>query len=293
MSAGAGPAPPVVAWLDGRLLQPDERGIHWSDHGLTVGDGVFETVKVHEGRPFAFEAHLRRLEASARGLGLPPPDLGALREAARAVCARWVELAGPRSTARLRITVTAGPGPAGSERGDGPATQLVTAGPMTLSREPTAVVVVPWTRNENGALAGLKTTSYGENVVALARARASGASEAVFANTRGELCEGTGTNVFLEHRGELWTPPLESGCLAGITRELLIAALAEHGVDVREEPLAVGALAAATEAFLTSTGREVQPVARVDSLELPRAPGPLTTAAMRAWDETALRRGAG
>ena len=82
--------------------------------------------------------------------------------------------------------------------------------------------MVPWVRNERSAVAGLKTTSYAENVVALAYAKERGAIEAVFANTRGELCEGTGSNVFVVRDGVVWTPPLDSGCLAGITRALAV-----------------------------------------------------------------------
>lgn len=273
----------AVVWLDGELRDPAEATIAWRDHGITVGDGVFETVKLMGDRPFALGAHLDRLARSAEGLVLRLPQRSVLEAAVREVAVAWSVAAGG-GTGRLRITVTAGPGPAGSERGTEGPTLLVTASPMELSRDPTGVAVAPWTRNEHGALAGLKTTSYAENVVALAHARRSGASEAVFANTRGELCEGTGTNVFVGVRGVLVTPPLESGCLAGVTRALLLDALASHGADAEERTLPIEALAAADEAFLVSTGREVQPVATVDGAALPAAPGPLTGAAMAAWD---------
>lgn len=277
--SSAGP----VVWVDGTLREPEGAGLHWSDHGITVGDGVFETIKLVGDRPFALGPHLDRLERSAAGLLLPPPPRAGIEAAVAAVAAEW-ERRNPGATARLRLTVTAGPGPMGSERGTAGPTLMVTAGPMVLSREPVGVLVVPWVRNERGALAGLKTTSYAENVVALARARAAGAAEAVFANTRGELCEGTGTNVFVEHDGELATPPLGSGCLAGVTRALLLEALAAAGVPHAERDLPIGALAAAGEAFLVSTGREVQPISTVDGSPLPGAPGPLTRAAMAAWD---------
>ena len=102
---------------------------------------------------------------------------------------------------------------------------------------------MPWTRNERSATAGLKTTSYAENVVALAHAKERGGIEAVFANTRGELCEGTGTNVFVVVDGELLTPPLESGCLAGITRELTLEWCRAEGLAVREQALPLSVLA--------------------------------------------------
>ena len=285
----AGDRSPVVVWLDGALRDPAGAGLHWSDHGITVGDGVFETIKLVGDQPFALEAHLDRLDSSAAGLLLSAPPRPTVEAAVAEVAAEWARTNGP-ATARLRLTVTAGPGPMGSERGpDGP-TLMVTAAAMTLRRDPTDVVVVPWTRNERGALAGLKTTSYAENVIALARARESGATEAIFANTRGELCEGTGTNVFVGIHGELVTPPLDSGCLAGITRALLLDALDAAGTPAKEATLPIEQLAAADEAFLVSTGREVQPIAAVDGAALGTSagpvPGPLTSQAIAAWDAT-------
>src|SRR5690242_16322177 len=144
----------------------------------------------------------------------------------------------------------------------------------------TAVVTVPWPRNERGALAGLKTTSYGENVRALALAHERGASEAVFANLAGHLCEGTGTNVFYVVDGELRTPTLVSGCLAGITRRLV---LDWYGAVEVDEPIEV-VLAQASEAFLASTTRDVQGIHRWDDRDLP-APGPVTTEVRKMWSE--------
>lgn len=273
-----------VVWIDDGPVDATTAAIHWSDHGITVGDGVFETIKSVNGHPFALGAHLDRLERSAAGLALTLPPRSAIAAAAHDVALRFHDGNGADTTARLRITVTAGRGPAGSERGNALPTLIVTAGPMTLSREPTDVVVAPWTRNERGALAGIKSTSYAENVVALALARRQGASEAIFANTRGELCEGTGTNVFVEDEGILVTPPLDSGCLDGITRALLMDALRARGCAVEERTLGIDAVRNTTEAFLVSTGREVQPIARVDSVPLSSAPGPLTVEAMTAWD---------
>jgi branched-chain amino acid aminotransferase len=284
--SGSPPDTHEVVWIDDGPADAATAGIHWSDHGLTVGDGVFETIKSVAGCPFALEEHLDRLERSAAGLALTLPTRSVLTAAVNDVARRFLEDNGPDTVARVRVTVTAGPGPAGSERGDTGPTLMVSASPMTLSREPTDVVVAPWTRNEGGALAGLKSISYAENVVALAHAHEQGASEAIFANTRGELCEGTGTNIFVEQGGILATPPLSSGCLDGITRSLLIDALRAADTEVAERALPLDALRGTTEAFLVSTGREVQPIARVDSASLRAAPGPLTREAMDAWDAT-------
>lgn len=282
--SGTAPVAHSVLWLDDGPADATTAGIHWSDHGLTVGDGVFETIKSTDGCPFALEAHLDRLERSAAGLALTLPPRSVLTTAVKDVARRFLDHNGPHSVARVRVTVTAGPGPAGSERGTAGPTLMVSASTMMLSREPTDVVVAPWTRNERGALAGIKSISYAENVMALAQARDHGASEAIFANTRGELCEGTGTNIFIEHRGILATPPLSSGCLDGITRSLLIDAMRAAGTELAERTLRIDALRDTSEAFLVSTGREVQPIARVDSAPLGAAPGPLTRAAMDVWD---------
>ncbi|MCF3124811.1 aminodeoxychorismate lyase [Streptomyces arenae] len=264
-------------WLNGGLQDLDDARVSVLDHGLTVGDGIFETVKSVEGRPFALTRHLARLARSAHGLGLPEPDLDEVRRA----CAAVLE-ANPLPLGRLRITCTGGLSPLGSDRGDQGTTLVVAVGEAAPRPDTTAVITVPWTRNERGALTGLKTTSYAENVVALARAHEQGASEALFANTVGQLCEGTGSNVFVVLDGEIHTPPLASGCLAGITRELTVA-----WTGARESDLPLDVLARADEVFLTSTLRDVQAVHRVDGREVTAAPGPVTAKAMRVFAERA------
>ncbi len=144
------------------------------------------------------------------------------------------------------------------------------------------VVCVPWSRNEHGTLAGLKTISYAENVRALAYAARYGAGEAIFLNTRGELCEATGSNVFLVRDGKLCTPPASAGCLLGVTRALLIELCAEIGIGVDERDIELDALATADEAFLSSTTREVQPIAHVDGHASRSVRGPVSSAACRS-----------
>jgi branched-chain amino acid aminotransferase len=261
----------VKLWLDGRLDDAARLRISPLDHGILVGDGVFETLRVYDGVPFAWRRHYERLVHSASGLGLDPPPSETLRDAAGAVLA-----ANELGDARLRITVTGGEAPLGSERGDAPPTVLVAASPLVPPPAVADVVTVPWARNERGAVAGLKTISYAENVRALAYAREHGAGEAVFPNTRGDLCEATGSNVFLVLAGVLHTPPGETGCLLGVTRALVLELAADAGIPVEEAALPLDALHRADEAFLSSTTREVQAIGRVDGHALPVAPGPLT-----------------
>jgi len=231
-------------------------------------------VKAVDGGLFALTRHLDRLTRSARGLGLPDPDHDLAREACAQVLA-----ANPMPLGRLRITFTGGTAPLGSERGDQGPSLVVALGSAKPRPDTTAVVTVPWRRNEHSAVAGLKTTSYAENVVALAAAHRADASEALFANTAGRLCEGTGSNVFVVLDGRLLTPPLASGCLAGITRQLVI-----DWSGAEEADLPFDVLDRAEEVFLTSTLRDVQAVTRIDGREL-AGPGPVTLKAMAQFAE--------
>ncbi|MBI1845291.1 MAG: aminotransferase class IV [Actinobacteria bacterium] len=270
-------APPV--WLNGHLVSAADAVISVFDHGLTVGDGLFETMRVTGGRPFALRRHLERLARTAAALELSIPD----RSYFELAIAEVIETGG-MAEARLRITVTGGVAPLGSGRGDGPPNVVVAIAALPPERPSAAVVIVPWPRNERGATAGLKTTSYAENVIALAHAARHGGDEAIFANTVGNLCEGSGSNLVVGIAGRLVTPPLSAGCLAGVTRDLLLLAVP----DIAEEDLAVSALRDADEAFLLSSVRDVQPIDSVDGAALGASPGPLTRAAMTAFAE--LRR---
>ena len=277
---GPRPAAHPSIWIDGELRDADRATVSPFDHGITVGDGIFETLQVVRGEPFAVRRHLARLRRSAAGLRLPVPlDDDELRAAMHAVIAANGVEAG-----RLRLTLTGGVGPLGSDRGPAGATVIVATAALPAWDSATAVVTVPWRRNEHSAVAGLKTTSYAENVVALDRAHERGGTEAIFANTAGVLCEGTGSNVFLGVDGRLCTPPLSTGCLAGVTRELLMEL-----VDVDEVVLPIEALGQAQEAFLTSSTRDVQAIGAVDDRPLPAAPGPLTTAAADAFADLLSR----
>jgi len=265
-------------WINGTIVSESEAVVSAFDHGLTVGDGVFETVKVLAGTPFAFGRHLRRLATSAAALALPEPDLDTVRAAVAATLAAQPDLP---VRSRLRITYTGGVSPLGSDRGlDGP-TLIVAVAPLPDRPPTSAVVTTPWPRNERGALAGHKTTSYAENVVALAYAKQRGAAEALCADTSGRLCEGTGSNVFLELDGHMVTPTIATGCLAGVTRALVL-----EWCDAVEADVPIEALQHTSEVFLTSSTRDVHGVHAVDGRTLD-APGPLTKAAMVAFAERA------
>ena len=258
-----------VVWIDGALLDEREARVSPFDHGLLTGDGVFETLKIVRGRAFAARRHLDRLARSTAGMRLPCPPRELVLAAMDAVIAAngWGE-------GRLRVTVTGGAGSLGSDRAAVEPTVIVAGGPLPAWPATADVAVAPWPRNERGALTGVKSVSYGENVVALAYARDRQAGEALFANLAGNLCEGTGTNVFVGLGRRLVTPPLSAGCLAGVTRDLVMEL-----VDVIEEDVPMDVLAQADEAFLTSSTRDVQPIRAIDGRRLQVCPGPLTEGA--------------
>jgi len=255
------PAPAKVStegrtiWVNGRLHDQSEPAtVSVADHGLVVGDGVFEAMKINAAGVFAVARHLNRLTRSAAAMGLPAPDHGEIRAAIDAVTERRNYAHG-----KVRITYTGGLGPLGTQAAYGTPTLVVIAEPVQVPPPTTRVVTAPWTRNERGALAGLKSTSYAENVRALAYARAHDAGEAIFGNTVGHLCEGTGTNVFCVFGDRVVTPPLSAGPLAGITRELLL-----EWYEIEETDLALDEAQAADEVFLTSSLRDVQRVVAWD-----------------------------
>lgn len=268
----------MLAWCNGEVVPADSGRISILDHGFTVGDGVFETLKAVKGHPFALSRHVARLQRSAAGLGLVPPDPGVIRRAV----AEALEANTPADThaARIRITYTSGPGVLGSDRGPGPMTLAVAVQPGAAWPPTTTVAVAPWPRNERSALVGLKTTSYAENAVALSWAKAGGHSEALLGNLAGDLCEGTGSNVFAGVGGRLLTPPLSSGCLAGTVRGLVL-----EWCGAQEEQLPLAVLDEADEVFLTSSTRDIHPVVAIGERTVDV--GPLTRAAQATYAQRA------
>ena len=249
-------------WVAGALVPAEQAAVAVVDHGFTVGDGVFETMRTVNDPgvgvvPFALDRHLVRLSRSAQGMGLPAVDGEEVRDALLAVCAANPELA---DGGRLRVTLTSGVGPLGSDRSAGGGSLVVAAAAATRWPAATTMALSPWPRNERGPLTGIKSTSYAENVMALARAKAAGAGEALLANLAGHVCEGTGSNVFVVLGSAITTPPLSTGCLAGITRALVIEWCADAGLEVEQRTLTVEELTGASEIFITSSTRDVHPV---------------------------------
>jgi branched-chain amino acid aminotransferase len=232
------------------------------DHGFTVADGVFETLKVTAGQVFALDRHLLRLGRSAAGLGINLPDLDLIQKGVAEVLAANKNVA----LGRMRITVTSGTGPLGSDRTNAEPTLVISLAEQNPWPAQTSILLVPWTRNENSPLVGLKTTSYAENVFALEGAHAHGYSEAIMCDSTGRLSEGTGSNIFLIIGEEVFTPSIQSGLLQGITRELTIEWARAAGYKVVERDIASAELWQAPEVFITSSTRDVHPVTMLAEL---------------------------
>lgn len=251
-------------WVNDSLVPAGEATVSVLDHGFTVADGVFETLKVIDGEVFALDRHIARLEKSAAGLGIGLPSSDVIRKGVSEVLACHADL----SLGRLRITVTSGAGPLGSDRTNAEPTLVVSIAEQAAWPAETSVLVVPWIKNERSPLVDLKTTSYAENVYALEAAHTKGFSEAIMCDSHGHVSEGTGSNIFLVIDGTVVTPSIESGLLQGITRNLVIEWAKLAGYEVVEREIAKSELLNASEIFLTSSTRDVHPVTRIAELDL-------------------------
>lgn len=252
------------------------------DHGFTVGDGIFETLKTEGEKVFFLSRHLQRLVNSAKLLEMSIPDIDTIRIAALEVCAQ--DDVKKAELGRLRITVSSGLGELGSARGTG-WTLVVTWTQAMPWPDSAKVIISDIARNEKSPLAGAKTTSYAENVLALSRAKNSGASEAILLNLAGNVCEGTGSNIFIVKNATILTPPTTDGLLAGITRNAVIESIPKN-FRFSELSFNAGDLLSADEIFLTSSTRDIQPVTMVNDKTF--AIGPITkelASNFRRWME--------
>lgn len=268
-------------WWNGHLMNAANVRVSPLDRGFLVGDGVFETLISIKGHPYAVRRHWQRLRDSCAAMELRVMSEEVFRQGMIDVVT-----ANELSEARIRVTLTGGEGLPGTGRGHLKESICMTAVPVTSWPEIEHLVASPWPRLSCGALTGIKSISYAENVRALAFAQRAGCGEALFANEQGEVCEGTGSNIFWVRHGRVETPPLSSGCLAGVTRSLVLELASRLGLPVVETRLPLADLLsnAVDEVFLTSSTRNVQPVGRIDSSEI-ASPGPVTTRLQHAFEE--------
>jgi branched-chain amino acid aminotransferase len=250
----------MLASVDGTIGPAEQAVIPVTDEGLTRGDGAFEVIRLYSGRPFALEEHLVRLARSSAGLRLDYDD-----EAVRAEAGALLDAAGPVE-ALLRIVLTRG------------GRRIMTVEPLP-AQPAMAARVATVTYSPNRVLDGLKTLSYAGNMLAGRLARERGFDEALLVTPHGRVLEGPTWSFFWVSGGRLRTPPLEDRILASITRTYVIE---ECGAV--EQPCTLDDLASAEEAFIASTVRVVMPIAAVDDIALPSAPGSVTLDARERMD---------
>ncbi|MDP4986380.1 MAG: aminotransferase class IV [Candidatus Nanopelagicales bacterium] len=255
-------------WLNDELVDAQKATVSVFDHGFTVGDGAFETLKVVNTQPVALTRHIKRLVHSLNTIGIEFDKEDLLKKAINEVISANKSLG---EVMRMRITYTSGVGPLGSDRTKDNFTLVVAVSPESIWPDTALVITVSDPRNDKSILAGSKTTSYAQNAALLSVAKKQGAHEAIMPNTKGELCEGTGSNIFVVKDGQVMTPPLSGGCLGGITRALVI-----KWFDVKEVDLPMSVLKDVDEAFLTSSTRDIQPISKIDDRVL-NAPGPIAS----------------
>lgn len=259
------------------LLDPPV--LHADDRGFLLGDGLFETVRVYRGVPFRLRAHLDRLEVSAATVGIPVPT--DLEERIARLLARHGEAVPPEEGDRaLRITLSRGRGGglAGPEDEDEPlaALRLSPLPPEAEGPSEPLRAVLEGRLHEGSLTAALKGVGVLERIVALRRARARGADEALLRNTWDEIVEGAASNVVaITHEGVLVSPGPAQGALPGVTRSVILAEAAREGMEVEERGLAPGELGRLADFFLTSSLREMAPVVEVEGTPVGSGePGP-------------------
>jgi branched-chain amino acid aminotransferase len=241
----------MLASVDGAIGPVEEARIPATDEGLTRGDGAFEVLRLYGGRPFALDDHIVRLGRTCAGLRLDWDE-----ETVRAEVGALLE-ASDEPEALLRVVLTRG------------GRRVLTIEP--LPPHPPVARVMTVTYAPNRVLDGLKTLSYGGNMLAGRLAREQGFDEALLVTPHGRVLEGPTWSFFWVAGGELLTPPLEDRILASITRAYVI-----EECEAQERVCTLDDIAGADEAFIASTVRTALPIAAVDDIELPAAPGPVT-----------------
>jgi branched-chain amino acid aminotransferase len=237
--------------MDGVVLDASEATIPVTDEGLLRGDGVFEVVRVYAGHPFALDEHMARMERSAAGLRLPI-DVAAVRADVETLLDAAGELEGA-----VRVLVTRG----------GRRIAITEA----IRSMPATIAVASVTYAPPRLLDGIKSLSYGANMLATRLAQEAGADEAILVTPHGRVLEAPTRTLFAVLDGVLRTPPLSDHILDSITRRAVLQI-----ADVEQRPMTLDELLGADEAFLASTTHEALAIHRVDDRDLPAAPGPVT-----------------
>ena len=269
-----------LIYINGTFVPQAEAKISVFDHGLLYGDGVFEGLRSYGGKVFRLEEHVRRLYESARAICLEIPLTTAeMGEAINESVSK-----NGLSDGYVRALVTRGAGTLGLDPNRCSNPQVIIIAdtiklyPQELYDNGLEIITTSITRNHPAALSPrIKSLNYLNNILAKIEGLKAGCIEALMLNHKGEVAECTGDNIFLVRDGILFTPPLDAGILAGVTRDAVIELARAGGIEVREVSLTKHDVYVADECFLTGTAAEVIPVVKVDDRPIGIGkPGPVT-----------------
>lgn len=268
--------------VNGRITGERDAAISIFDHGFLYGEGVYETLRTYNGRPFLYARHMRRLRQSARMivLNIPFTDEQLAEQIRETTTA--ANLGG--GEAYIRVLVTRGIGELTYDPKATPNPSVVIIIKPHVDPPPDAfekgvkVCLSPILRNHPGSVNPMiKSNNLLNNALAMQEALRRGGTEAIMRNYLGELTECTQSNFFIVKDGAVLTPPVEAGLLPGITREFVFEVGKAVGIEVREQVLHDTDVFAADESFLTSTTKEIVPIVQVDDRQIGRGvPGPAT-----------------
>jgi len=281
--------------VNGRVSSDRDAVVSVFDHGFLYGEGIYETLRTYNGRPFLFDRHMRRLRKSASMLSLPIPLTDAEIGARFDETIHAAGLGPDRGEAYIRLLITRGVGELTYDPAACPESTVVVIVKPQVDPPPDAfdkgvmVALVSVVRNHPGTVNPLiKSNNLLNSALAMQEALKRGAFEGVMRNYRGELAECTTANLFIVKDGAALTPPLDAGLLAGITREFVFDIGGDVGVRVAEQVLRDEDLFGADEAFLTSTTREIVPIVKVDDRTIASGrPGPITQKLLQAFRQRA------
>ena len=282
-------------FIDGEFYPESEAKVSVFDHGLLYGDGVFEGIRFYDGRVFRLEDHIARLYKSATAICMTiPMD----RESLTGALLETIRRNGLRD-GYIRMVVTRGKGNLGLSPEHCPKpTVIIIAAKITLYPEESyenglKVVTCSTRRIAHGALSPMvKSLNYLNNVMAKIEATHAGAGEGLMLNEQGYVAECTGDNIFTISGGRIFTPPISSGALAGVTREVAISIAREMGITVEEPQMTRYDIYTADECFLTGTAAEIIPAVELDRRPIGSGkPGPVTRALIGRFRELTRTEG--
>jgi branched-chain amino acid aminotransferase len=270
----------LLVWLNGELVPKSQAKVSVFDHGFLYGDGVFEGIRAYNGKVFMLDEHLDRLYDSAKSIWLTIP---LTKEQMRDAILQTLR-ANKLRDAYIRVVVSRGEGDLGLDPRKCPKPNIVIITdrielfPEELYERGIEMVTVSVRRNSPQALnPNIKSLNYLNNILAKIEAINAGKPEGLMLTLDGYVAEGTGENIFIVKRGELFTPPAYMGILKGITRQVVMQLAQEEGIPVHEAVLTLHDVYIADECFLTGTGAEIIPVVKLDGRVIgDGVPGPIT-----------------